>query len=111
MPLSSASTDAQVWAAYDDNASYQEDASVTKCKAFITACVIILRRNPRRIGTREEDTELNADGIRDELRAARDWLEANDPAGGGVDDPSGSGVSASVTNRRTTRLNFNEFGG
>jgi hypothetical protein len=93
MPLNSTSTDAQVWAAYDDNATYQEDASVAKCKAFVTACIILLRRNPRRTGTREADIELNADGIRDELANARQWLAANENIYTG-----------------TKRLNFNDFG-
>lgn len=93
MPLSSTSTDAEVWAAYDDNATYQEDGSVAKCKAFITACIIIIRRNPRRYGTGEQNLELNADGLRDELTKARSWLGANDSGYTGV-----------------KRLNFNDFG-
>lgn len=51
--LTSASTLAQVEASYDDNASYAEDASVAKAKAFVTACRILLRRLPAEAGTRE----------------------------------------------------------
>ena len=42
--LNGSSTLAQVQAAYDDNASYAEDSSVSKCRAFLTACRILLRQ-------------------------------------------------------------------
>lgn len=42
--LTSASTDTEVEAAYDSNASYLEDRSSSKCGAFITACIFLLRR-------------------------------------------------------------------
>ena len=51
--LTSASTLAQVKAAYADNASYVEDNSVAKCRAFITACTILLLNLPAEQGTRE----------------------------------------------------------
>lgn len=44
--LSSASTDAEVEDAYADNASYAEDGSVAKARAFITACRLLLLRRP-----------------------------------------------------------------
>ena len=40
--LNASSTDAEVWAAYDENASYQEDDSTAKALAFITAGRILL---------------------------------------------------------------------
>lgn len=40
------STDAEVGAAYEDNASQEEDASRAKALAFITACRILRRRRP-----------------------------------------------------------------
>ncbi len=76
--LSSASTDAQVFAAYDDNASYSEDASVPKAKAFLTACRFLLRRMPKRAGSGNADLELNPDLIQEEMAQARTWLETND---------------------------------
>lgn len=109
MPLSSSSTFDQIVAAYADNASYIEDGSVSKCKAFITACLLLLLKLPKRSGTREADTEMNPDLIRSELDKARDWLTANDPDAGGTSE--GSAALPNPTNRRTTRLNFNEFGG
>jgi hypothetical protein len=44
--LTAASTLAQVEASYDNNASYAEDNSPTKAKAFVTACRFLLRRLP-----------------------------------------------------------------
>ena len=65
--LSSNSTDAEVWAAYDDNASYEEDGSRAKALAFVTACRILRRRLPLSAGrgpqsvTRESlDAEISA---------------------------------------------------
>jgi hypothetical protein len=73
--LSSASTNAQVWAAYDDNASYEEDASRSKALAFITACRFILRRRPASTGRGEQSVSFES--IKDEMQTARDWLAAN----------------------------------
>ncbi len=76
--VDSSSTDAQVEAAYDDNSSYQEDDSVTKARAFITAARILLRRYF------SSDTEDNTsrsrriESIENELERARKWLELND---------------------------------
>jgi hypothetical protein len=78
--LTSASTDAQVWAAYDDNASYEEDGSASKCKAFITACRLILRRRPQSFGRSEQSGTFER--ITDELTTARQWLAANPPSTG-----------------------------
>lgn len=80
--LTSTSTLAQVNAAYDDNASYAEDGSVTKCRAFITACRFLLRRIPARIshGNRHSiDNDLAV--IQRELSLAQQWLAANQDAG------------------------------
>lgn len=78
--LTSASTDAQVWAAYDDSASYEEDADAAKCKAFITACRIILRRRPQTFGRAEHSGTFER--VTDEMTAARQWLAANPPSTG-----------------------------
>ena len=73
--LSSASTDADVWAAYDDNASYEEDNSPTKAAAFITACRILLRR---RAQMAEYSTrKMTFESIKSEMEQARVWLSAN----------------------------------
>lgn len=95
--LNSASTDVQVWAAYDDNASYEEDGSVAKCKSFITACTILIRRTPKRAGTRESDMETSIEEVRKALERAREWLAANDTA---ADSAGGGSVK---------RMSFRSF--
>jgi hypothetical protein len=97
--LTSTSTDAQVFAAYDDNASYAEDNSPAKARAFITACRILLRRVPKETGTREAHLTLTPDLIQKEMQAAQDWVSANP-------DTSGSGASSGGS---VTRANFNNF--
>ena len=56
--LSSSSTLVQVENAYDDNASYAEDESVAKCRAFLTACRILLRRMPAQTGAAGDAGQL-----------------------------------------------------
>ena len=80
MAIDSTSTDAEVWAAYDDNASYEEDASPTKCRAFITACRVILRRRPATAsrGTAGGGSQaMSYESIKSELDSARDWLQSH----------------------------------
>lgn len=79
--LTSSSTPAEIEAAYIDNASYEEDSSVAKAKAFITACRIILIIRPSRTGrgnalNLEYDLELVAAQQADAQR----WLSANEEA-------------------------------
>ena len=69
--LSSSSTLAQVQDAYVDNASYAEDASVAKAKAFVTACRILLLKLPAEAGTRESHVRLNPAEIAREIREAQ----------------------------------------
>jgi hypothetical protein len=73
--LTSESTEAEVWAAYDDNASYEEDGSVTKANAFITACRILSRRRPTQIGRGDRSTTLES--LRQEIADARAWIAAH----------------------------------
>lgn len=73
--LSSSSTLAEVQAAYDDNASYLEDDSVVKAKAFVTAVRILLRRTPSRAEKGSNAQGWNHESLRKELEEARDWLE------------------------------------
>lgn len=93
MALTSASTLVEVEAAYDDNASYEEDGSSAKCRAFITACLIWLRRAPREQGTREGNLTLSPDLVQKELTHARSWLASNPNAG----NPSGGGTGGTGT--------------
>ena len=76
--LSSSSTLTEIQNAYVDNASYAEDGSVSKAKAFITACRILLLKLPAEAGTRESHVRLSPDLISKEMAEARAWLQAND---------------------------------
>lgn len=75
--LTSASTDAQVWAAYDDAASYEEDGSRAKALAFTTAARILLRRRPASATFGSRTFTFDERLIREELQAAQDWLDRN----------------------------------
>ena len=71
--LSSNSTDAEVWAAYDDNASYEEDASRAKALKFVTACRILRRRLPLAAGRGPQS--VTRESLDAEVAAARAWLD------------------------------------
>ena len=70
-------------ASYVDNASYAEDGSVAKAKAFVTACRILLLKLPAEAGTRESHVRLNPAEISREKHDAEAWVQANDATGGG----------------------------
>lgn len=89
--LSSSSTDEEVWASYDDNASYQEDVSQSKASAFITACRILARRLP--ISAARDGQSISRESLREEVADARAWLAAN---------PGSSGAGS-------TRVRFGDF--
>lgn len=88
--LTSTSTIAQAKAAYFDNASYAEDESVAKCKAFITACRFLLLMMPKRAshgGRTGEEWEIDPGVIQAEKLAAESWLSGqptSDGTGGGA---------------------------
>lgn len=81
--LSSSSTDAQVWAAYDDNASFEEDGSATKAAAFVTACRILLRRRPQSTSVDGTTISFDAGAISDEMMRAQKWLASHRSSGAG----------------------------
>ena len=89
--LSSSSTDAEVWGAYDDNASYQEDASRSKASAFMTACRILARRLP--MSAARDGQSVSRESLREEVAETQAWLAANPGS-------SGSG---------STRVRFGDF--
>lgn len=70
MALSSASTDAEVWAAYDDNASFEQNGDAVKAGLFITACTILLRRRPVQVSTDGVSTAFEAGSISRSLERA-----------------------------------------
>ena len=75
--LTSTSTNTAVFAAYDDNASYEEDGSRTKALAFLTACHFLIRRRPTRRADNGRELQFDEQGIREEMNAARRWLAVN----------------------------------
>lgn len=83
--LSGSSTDTQVRTAVDDNASYEEDQSVSKCRAYITAVRIWLRRLSERKSVSDSDSRIDREieAMRKDLEEARAWLLEND---GGTDE-------------------------
>lgn len=78
--LSSSSTWTEVKAAYDDNASYEEDGSASKARAFITACRIILRRLATRAQNGDQEVEFNTNLIQEEMKAAKTFVTTVDPS-------------------------------
>lgn len=80
--LSSVSTLAEVQAAYDDNASWQEDGSVAKAKAFATACRMLLRRlaTEQAVGQERVRLDENLRQLRAELSHVTDWIASNAPS-------------------------------
>lgn len=82
--LSSSSTDAEVRAAFDDNASYAEDNDTTKAAALETACLILLRREPLQGGRNGTMFALDKQSVREVLARVRLWLSARGASGGGA---------------------------
>lgn len=91
MSLTSTATDAEIWASYDDNASYEEDSSRTKALAFVTACRILVRRLP--MSATRDGQSISRESLREESEQARKWLAAN---------PGSSGPGS-------TRVRFGDF--
>ena len=78
--LNSSSTNAQVWQAFDDNASFEEDGDAGKAAAFVTACRILLRRQPKRFSVDGQAGEFNADFIAAEMERARRFIASTQSA-------------------------------
>jgi hypothetical protein len=81
--LNSASSLAEIKAAYFDNASYSEDADVAKARAFITACRCLLMKIPRRVargGPASEEIEMEPRLLMDQIAEAKKWLTDNAPS-------------------------------
>lgn len=73
--ITSGSSDAEVWAVYDDSASYQEDGSRPKALAFVTACRVLARRLP--ISAGRDSQTVSRESLQDQIRDAQAWLAAN----------------------------------
>ena len=90
MSLTSSSTDAQVRAAYEDNADYDTTASVAKAKLFVQACRIRLSRMQDEVAHGDARVQESYQKIADQLDAATSWWSAND------EDATTSKIRASV---------------
>jgi len=82
--LNSSSTLAQIEAAYADSASYAEDNSVAKARAFVTACRLLVLKYPKSTGTPQAQLQTAIDLIQGEKKAAETWLESHDTGSGSI---------------------------
>jgi len=74
MTITSASTISEIVAEIVDNASYQENDSLTEAKAFVTACRVYLFKVPKRQKNRNSETEFDVKELRAEMNNAVAWL-------------------------------------
>lgn len=73
MALSSASTDTQVDAAYDDNAGYDVPPSTSMCEQFVLACRMLLRRRANTLSV--SGRSITRDSIQHQLDQATAWYQ------------------------------------
>lgn len=98
MAIDGNSTTPEVRAAYDDNASYDVDGDIVKCKAFIVACRVLIRRSPSSVAQGGESIALSVESLQNELANALQWLANNDP--NQTQTPKGCVVHADFRNFR-----------
>ncbi|HEY4759558.1 MAG TPA: hypothetical protein VIH42_03160 [Thermoguttaceae bacterium] len=72
--LSAISTLAEVKASYADNASYIEDNSPAKARAFITACKLLVNFLPKQVSKEGGETELDVRIFYDQINDAERFL-------------------------------------
>jgi hypothetical protein len=84
--LNATSTLAEIKAAYADNASYFEDGSPAKARAFVTACRLLLLKLPKRVASggrgQGEEVELDVRVIQDQIADAQRFLTQSGIAAG-----------------------------
>jgi len=78
MTLSSASTLAEVQAAYEDNASYDLNNSTTECRAFIQAARILIHRTLDQHSHGSESMSESVARLQNALDKAIGWLSTHD---------------------------------
>lgn len=78
--LSGTSTVAEIEASFKDNASYLEDDSPTKCRAFITAGNMLLVSLPSNTVKGENSLSFNVEEIGSLVHRAENWLMAHPTA-------------------------------
>lgn len=84
--LDSTSTLPDIKAEYFNNASYEEDASVAKAKAFITACRFLLEKIvDASVGSGGESFSIRTEKYEREIQAAQRFIAVRaDPEDGGA---------------------------
>ena len=75
--LTGSSSLSTIETAYGDNASYTEDQSVAKCRAFITAARLLLLKLPSVAVKGSNSLSFRLESIQRELERAQEWLEAH----------------------------------
>lgn len=95
--VTSASTTAQIAAAYLDNCGYVEDDDSAMAKRFVTACMAMLKRGVRTIEHAGERMEFSPPDLRELIKEANRFIGARAGVAAG-----GSGVKhASFKDFRT----------
>lgn len=79
--LTANSTDADVKAAYDNNASYDVEGSVEKARYFIQAVRLLIRRRPTAVTGPGGSGDLTLESLKDQENEAKRWLAAHDTTG------------------------------
>lgn len=98
--LGSTSTDEEISAAYDDNSDYDIEGDVSKCKTFIQACRILIRRMSSEIRKGNIWLKEEIGRIQDELKTAIAWLKNNDSTFAASSGKSGHVIYHSLENFR-----------
>lgn len=79
MSLTSASSHDDIVAAYVDNSDYADGAGdVSKARAFVQSCRILLIKRPSSAAHGPESASFDMRLLREEMLAAQSWLNAND---------------------------------
>jgi hypothetical protein len=98
--LTSTSTLAEVSAAYDNGASYLEDGSVSKAKAFITACRFLIRRYTTGASVAGSSIQRDLKLIQSEMQAAIQFVADN----GGFTIAGADSCATSIADLRESRI-------
>lgn len=83
MALGSTSTDEEIEAQWDDNVDYDLVGSLPKCRLFVAAGRLLLRRLADETqGYAGARIRADRTVMERQLSQAENWLRANDPTGG-----------------------------
>jgi hypothetical protein len=82
--ITSASSQADIEAAYLDNCGYAEDGSSTMAKAFITACRAMLIHGITGISTGANRMQFEPGALAQQIAEAKRYVQAADGPVGGV---------------------------